>query len=75
MVALIVLFSAGSLYIPFFGVKVWGLATLLLGLVSILALAVVVAEGTIGVLFLVIPGVLALIAGYRGFRWKEKPPA
>ena len=58
-----VLVSAIFLVIKGFDVKMWGTAILGLGILSILALLVIVAQGTFAVIFLALPGLLAVVSG------------
>jgi hypothetical protein len=64
VVGLGVLVSAMFLAMGGFDVKKWGSAILGLGVVSVAALLVIVAEGTFAVIFLAVPGALAIVAGF-----------
>jgi hypothetical protein len=63
-----VLISAIFLVMRGFSGKLLGGAMLGLGAVSILALLVIVAEGTFAVIFLAVPGLLAVVAGLMARR-------
>jgi hypothetical protein len=58
-----VLVSGVLLAMRGFDVRTWGNIVLGLGLVSIAALLVILAQGTFAVIFLSIPGLLAIVAG------------
>ena len=64
VVGLGVLVSAMFLAMGGFDVRKLGSAILGLGAVSVAALLVIVAEGTFAVIFLAVPGVLAIVAGF-----------
>lgn len=70
VVGLGVLVSAIFIMLSGFDVKLWGAAIVGLGLVSIAALLAIVLAGTFAVIFLAIPGVLAVVAGVLARRSK-----
>jgi len=69
-----VLVSAMFLAMRAFDVKTWGNAIVGLGAASIASLVVIVAEGTFAVVFLAVPGLLAVIAGLLAKRTAAKQP-
>jgi hypothetical protein len=75
ILALGVLVSAMFLVVGGFDVELWGSVIMALGLASIAALFVVVLEGTFAVVFLSIPGLLAVVAGFLARRKATTKPS
>jgi hypothetical protein len=66
------LVSAIFLVVGGYDVELWGGVILAIGVVSVAALLLVVVEGTFAVIFLAIPGLLAVAAGLLGRRTVAK---
>jgi hypothetical protein len=70
ILGLAVLTSTAFVLLNGIDVGTWGSAILALGLVSVAATLLIVAEGTFAVIFLAIPGLLAVAAGLSARRRK-----